>query len=308
MSILLALKQKGFLFLIIAFLIVPKLCSYSLSNYGAMILVHHSESLLNKGWLLPDIFNYANLLYSDNISASRGLGHYYWLLGNDSFAFKVWQKNNFTVSDYLAFGQLTTDTDERWRWYTLAWQTDPENPYLWLYIGLLCRYDNIQNQLCSLFLEYNNSNYLVDSELAFGRSAWHFNRREKVDYQIVNCPNFPEKKCTQVVIPAMESLIQSSWLQCHYLSTTEIYHYSVWVKADVADLGQWRPLYFQGTANGLPHGIGEPIQEGSTEWVYWERSIELTDFDHGRVCFHPVVLLSEGQVWFHTPSLRLIKK
>lgn len=276
--------------------------SYALANNGMVFLLPHQTALMSetRQEQARDLFQQATRWQQNNSTSLRGLALYYWQSGNDGKAWQNWQQLALTADEYIVFAQQSDSVSTRFRWYQLAWQDDSDSAALWLEVGRFCRFDMTLHQLCSLFLEYNNQNLLVDAELAFAGAVWKFNRGEGIDYDFVECPDLVEKKCARVVIHETSPQPQSSWQQCLHLEPDHEYHYSVWLKVDVAESGQWRPLYFQGNAAGKPHGIGQAVQTGDADWQYWESTFRLPIYEQGRVCFHPVLLQTVGQSWFHS--------
>lgn len=288
------------------FSITPPLLSHLLSNYGMVFLLHRDR---HATWVeYPDkiynAFQAAVDWQNDNEAAYRGLGHHYWSVGDDTLANQAWQRAALTVNDYLIFAQTSDQITTRFRWYQIALATEPQNPAVWLNVGLSCRSDITMDALCSRFREQNKQNLLVDSAFAFGEIAWHSDQREGMEFRIVDCPDFATTRCAEVVIQESATNSRGGWQQCFSLPSGGDYHYSAWIKVEAEELEQWRPLYFQGRLNGDVHGVGQAVQLGASDWRYWESTFTLPAFERDQVCFRPILLQGIGRAWFHSAVLQ----
>jgi len=250
-------------------------------------------------------FHQARTLQPDNVGAYRGLGFVAWHAGKDAEAFAEWQNISITAPDYIVFGQHAANRETALRWYALAERLEPANPKLWMEVGQLCQYKST-DAVCERFLVFNRSNWLVDAAFEFNRAAWRFNRREGAEYAITECLGLPDKKCAMVRIDTVTFPHGTGWQQCLVLEPGQRYVFSVWVKAET--VGQWIPIYFQGSVNGSPDGHTlKGTQTGNRDWTYWEQTFTAPVFDEDRACFHPARLLDVGQLWFHSATLRVVE-
>lgn len=238
-----------------------------------------------------------------NSTVLRGIGFIYWNREYDQEAFSKWQQLGLNDDHYIAYGRLARSEAESLRWYKLAEQVTPTSTKLWLDVGKICQQKPIISDICDRFFTHNNNNWIVDPSFAFGKDAWRFNRRDLVDYAIVECPDLPQQKCATVKTLYETPQQSISWHQCLYLEPNQAYHYAAWIKVDIDNDGNWRPLYFQGTINGENRGSWPGNQMAATSWQYWERTFVAPDFEAKRACFHPVVLFGTGQTWFYGASL-----
>jgi hypothetical protein len=282
--------------------------SYVLSNTGLLSFVKaiQDNSIGRSFNQLEIFFEHALVLHPDNLSARRGAGFINWYNARDLQAFEEWQYAGLTVHNYVRFGQLANSVTESLRWYNLAEKLEPDNAELWFYVGQICQREPSVEPICDRFFIRNKFNWLVDSEFAFDLLSWHFNRREGADYAFTSCPDVPTKKCATVRIDTVTSPHGASWQQCLTLEAGRTYRYSVWIKAETN--GKWIPLYYQGAVKGAPSGYSvRGSYVGSQGWTYWEHDLIAPEFDSNRACFHPVRLLDRGQVWFHSPTLKLVQ-
>lgn len=239
----------------------------------------------------------------------HGLAIVDWIDMNDSAAVEKWQQAGFTADDLVAYARNSSNRVDAMRWYRSVAQVAPDNVDLWLDVGLICQQQREKDELCTQFLEYNDQNWLVDPHIEFGRAAWRSNRREGVEYDIVDCPDLPDGQCVMLSIGAVVPEHGASWHQCLYLpegAAGQTYRFSTWLKVEVEQDGGWRPLYYQGTIENQTRGFWPSIETSSTDWEYWEQSFEMPDFDDGKVCFHPVRLEDSGQAWFRDAKMVLV--
>ncbi|MCP4541872.1 MAG: hypothetical protein GY832_32485 [Chloroflexi bacterium] len=236
--------------------------------------------------------------------AHRGLGLVYWRQGDDDRAFDEWRQAGLTADNFIAFGMQRHQPEQSLRWYELAERLQPANPGLWLQVGKICQVHPKAGDICPRFLAYNDQNWFVDPDFAFEQTAWHFNRREGVNYKIVECPELSGQSCATVIIDDVTPQHGASWQQCLHLEPGVAYVYSAWIKVDIVGEGHWRPLYFQGAVNGQQSGHWPGNQFESVGWRYEERSFVAPEFDGNRACFHPVRLEGRGQFWFYNASLQ----
>src|SRR5690606_30267640 len=110
-------------------------------------------------------------------------------------------------------------------------------------------------------------------------------------------PDLPGEQCLRLGIEGIVPEHGASWQQCLYLLDEGHYRFSVMLRVELIGSGEWRPLYYQGDIAGQPRGFWPSTEEGSTDWMYWEEAFALPTFDDNRVCFHPVRLEGQGQVW-----------
>lgn len=284
--------------------------SYILSNAG---LLRYVAAIQNANAAFPLVFMQAEVplfrralaWYTRNVGAQRGLGSVYWRVNQDSEAFTVWKNIPFTAEDYIVFGQHAASREDALRWYHLTEAVEPANPMLWLEVGRLCRYD-MTDVMCDRFLTYNHGNRLVDPEFIFSKSGWLYNRLDKANYAITECPDIPDEKCALAHIEVVTSPHGTGWLQCFILEPGYRYRFSAWIKVETA--GKWIPIHYQGDINGHPdgHDLGG-IQIGKRDWSYWTREFTPPEFDDWHACFYPVRLLDVGQVWFHSAELRMVE-
>lgn len=109
-----------------------------------------------------------------------------------------------------------------------------------------------------------------------------------------------------IQVDTVTSPYGTSWQQCLALEEGRTYRYSVWLKVQTD--GEWIPLYYQGSVDGAPKGYSvKGTHTGSNEWTYWEHDLTAPAFDNDRACFYPVRLLDVGEVWFHSPALKLLQ-
>lgn len=279
------------------------------TNAG-MLLISKSGVDLPDSAGTSDLNTARSLLRSsstDDWTALHGLAIVDWVEMNDSAAVAKWQQAGFTAEDLITYARNGSGEPEHaLRWYRSVAQITPDNSDLWLDVGLICQQQQEKDELCADFLEYNEQNWLVDPDIEFGRVAWRFNRREGVGYDIVDCPDLPDRRCARLSIGAEVPEHGASWQQCLYLpedAVGQTYRFSTWLKIETARDGEWRPLYYQGAIGNQTRGFWPSRESSSTDWEYWEQTFEIPDFDDGRVCFHPVHISTPATAWFRDVSL-----
>lgn len=281
-----------------------------LANFGMLLLVHSGAnvefgSASSDLTQIRQIFTLSQQMNPQNKTNARGLALVYWQQGEPVEAQSKWQESDFTADEFVAFARNSHFVDKQTAlpWYYLLERVEPDDPRLWLDVGLICQQQTEKDNICDRFLAFNNGNWLVDPELNFDRTAWHFNRKPNVNYNIESCPDMEDKQCLNLEISSPVPEGGASWHQCLHLEPDKEYAFSAWIKVEVPEDGQWRPAYFQGKQSDRVHGIGLPEKNGTSDWYFWEKVFVLPEFDDNWVCFYPVRLFSSGNAWFHEAKL-----
>ena len=286
--------------------------SKALTNLGMVHLVQLGANVefgkISRDLTLSQqIFTLSQQRNPRNVTGSRGLAMIYWQQGEDIKAQEKWRAVDFSANEFLAFARYShfLNSQTSLPWYYLLERLEPDDPRLWLDVGLICQQQPEKDEICQRFLEFNDHNWLVDPEIIFDRAAWRFNRKPIVIYEIESCPDMEDKLCLNLEVPDPAPEGGTSWQQCMYVEAGATYRFSTWLKINTEYDGTWRPLYFQGDVNGRPSGHWPSTEAGSTDWQLREYTFTMPTFDNSRACFHPVHMQSSGNAWFYNPSLKV---
>lgn len=228
---------------------------------------------------------------------------------------KLWTKARVQASDFRYAGDQALGLGEyqiAMNYYEWSIRVDPEAPDNWARFGAVCQQiSEMDSSICQDFIDYNLGNWFVDPDLTFPNLSILWKRYETgpgIYYQFSECPDLPGKTCANMVLGRTNRAVSGIGLyQCLSLKPGATYRFSAWIRANVMEEGQYRMLYVGGTINGEAAGFWATKERsiGPLEWSYEEYSFTAPKFD-GQACVHPIRLESQGEAWFHSPSLVML--
>lgn len=201
--------------------------------------------------------------------------------------------------------------DEAIRWYQRSLLLEPTNNKTINDLGIICHQfsQNTRINICDIFSSVNMSNLFIDPDfLVENLTVWTpYEYNQSTRYTFAECPENKGSSCASIQLNG--NVPDGGGIyQCLPLQPGQQYKYSAWIKVQVEPGGKWRPLYFQGNAQGNPVGRWYKNQyiTGSVDWTYYEITFNSPDFDNHMACLHPIRLQSTGQAWFYSPRLEQV--
>jgi hypothetical protein len=176
------------------------------------VVTNHASLLINTAFAnqapIPTHLEPWLLLSLDTLSAPHSSNVYRHLSrislerGDIQSAADYWQKDDLPVQDALAFGHkffFQQEFLQALAWYELATIIEPDNAQVWLGVGLVCQNGFWDIIPCQQFLQFNQMNYLLNTDLMLGDSGWHTTHREIAEHTIETCPNLAQD-CLKIEI------------------------------------------------------------------------------------------------------------
>jgi hypothetical protein len=176
----------------------------------------------------------------------------------------------------------------------------------WLAVGLACQPNPALDPICDEYLAYNNGNLFRDPTFQFDFLGWLAGDQTRTRYTIEPCPD-QDATCLHIVAEAATSGGSAGLNQCHPIVDGNSYYFSALVKVVAPDDTSWRPLYRQARIDDKIRGFWLGEKMGSSDWQLWEHTFIASDYDENRACFHPVLLLDQGEAWMANPVLRVLE-
>jgi len=241
------------------------------------------------------------------------LGALYLTIGELEKADAEWGKAGVSHLEILTSARQSQDAglwQQALNRYQLANRWSQTDPFFKMALGNFCQenYSHAQ-EFCDKNLADRGNNWLVNTDFQYGSSFWGIYLYDRnYTFETVNCPDIQDKNCAHIRISTLNPGGGAGFFQCVTLQPGAKYLYSVWVKVIVPPDGRWRPLYYGGLKDGKSVGNFACCDVGaqSSQWQWVQMELPDPGWDQGNVCFHPVRLESEGEVWFHSPELKKI--
>lgn len=290
------------------FLIAPTIISHAWSNAGFVELNNRSSA--GENFIAGDLFDsflLAAQLSPSNTASHRGLGYLKFAQGELSDSHTELTHSGYSSKDFILFAAKANQKDlllAARDWLLIAELSEPQSPELWHMAGKICQKEPQLGSLCSRFLQNNDQNWLVNSTLVFDKDGWQTRIVDEYDlhYNIESCSG-KDGLCAVMSTGGVAPEQGISWSQCTKLNPGQSYLFSSWIKADVDPDSEWRPVYIQGSVDGLPKGMWPGTQTGSSGWILWEQEFIMPEFDHNQACFYPARLMDTGKITFTQPKL-----
>ena len=211
-----------------------------------------------------------------------------------------WQQTGVSSRALFLRGRVTPIRQESAHWYRMAAEGMRFEPADWFYVGLACLPNREIDPICERYVEENAGNHLLDPSFQFDFYGWLGETMSGTNYTLEPCS---DNICTHIKVNQYIPESYAHLYQCLALPPDETYRFSAWLKVTATDQTRWRPLYLQGEIDEGSFASWVDDQVGSRDWAYWEYTFTTPTFDDGVGCVSPIILMGEGEAWFHSPQL-----